>query len=168
MFQQTDLKFLMTVYQKVIFDFISLLEEFPEDILTHPIPTRSQVEDDKSVDNILSELIAKCYQCAGKVADIKGDVRPMPEFKPRHSINGYVTDLQAAFVFTKKLCTETQDETWKKDMAILTMNSSWGNLCRQAIEHAIVQILRHQVMLEIMNPEEVTEKASFYLSRPAS
>ncbi len=103
-----------------------------------------------------------CYQPAAVIYTMKGDNVSPPAIRYHNRITDYVTDLRDVWLFTKELLKENQDDAVEKFAAILKMDTSWGHIYQQAIEHAIVQLLRHKMLIETIRINELNNKLSSY------
>jgi hypothetical protein len=89
---------------------------------------------------------------------MKGEHGTLPEIHFRTRVEDYTADLREAFLFTKMLLAESQDEGLEKYAASLKIDTSWGHIYQQAIEHAIVQVLRHKMLVETIRLNEFNKK----------
>jgi hypothetical protein len=158
MYQRTDLKTLMALYEKVITDLTREIENLPNDSLTIHISSGSGHENYPTLQKLLHKVVAKCYQCATIIYTMKGEHGTLPEIHFRTRTEDYTADLREAFLFTKMLLAESQDEGLEKYAASLKIDTSWGHIYQQAIEHAIVQVLRHKMLVETIRLNEFNKK----------
>ncbi len=148
----------MALYEKVITDLIHQIEDLPNESLTIHIVSGSGPDNYPTLQKLLHKVLAKCYQCATIIYTMKGEHGSLPEIHFRTRTKDYTADLREAFLFTKMLLAESQDEGLEKYAASLKIDTSWGLIYQQAIEHVIVQVLRHKMLVETIRSNEFNKK----------
>ncbi len=155
----------MALYEKVIIELIHEIEDLPNESLTTTISIPAGSDNYKTLQKLLSKVIAKCYQSAAIIFTVKGNHNSIPEISFHNQIRDYVADLRNVFLFTKKLFAESQDDSIEKFGASFKIDTSWGQIYQQAIEHAIVQVLRHKMLIETLRRNELNEKLGTYAGK---
>jgi hypothetical protein len=163
MYQRTDLKTLMTLYEKVVLELVYEIHELPDESLALPLVGMPGVENYKNIQKLLTKLVCSCYQSSGVMYKMKGESFSAPEPRYHTRIKDYVTDMRDALQLTKRLFSESQEESVEKFAAILKMDTCWSHIYQQAIEHAIVQVLRHKMLIESIRISEFDDKLSSYV-----
>lgn len=162
MYQRTDLRTLITLYDKVIMDLVLEISDLSDESLFIPLHPVTGTENYKTLQKLLTKVVARCYQSAATIYTIKGDGVSAPDIRPHNRIQDYVDDLRNVWLFTKDLFTEGPEDGVEKFAASLKMDTSWGHIYQQALEHAIVQVLRHKMLIENIRANELNNKLSSY------
>ncbi len=102
MYQRTDLKTLMALYEKVIQELVYDIHELPNESLALPLEGMTGADNYKNLQKLLTKLVCSCYQSAGVLYKIKGENFSTPEPRYHTRIKDYITDLKDAWQLTKR------------------------------------------------------------------
>ncbi|RJP63263.1 MAG: DinB family protein [Ignavibacteriales bacterium] len=135
---------LMDIYEKHIIEFSSFIENTPGEIYEKIIDEKTQDEDCRSIQTIVSHVINSGFGYANYLRDKFGIEKNSPERKLL-SIEEAIIRLNALIRYT----IQTLEGKWEmSDAEILetAFKTRWGGKydIEQLLEHAIVHILRHK------------------------
>ncbi len=134
---------LMDIYEKHIIEFGSFIENTPGEIYEKIIDEKTQDEDCRSIQTIVSHVINSGFGYANYLRD-KFDIEKNSPERKLLSIEEAIIRLNALIRYT----IQTLEGKWEmSDAEILetAFKTRWGGKydIEQILEHAIVHILRH-------------------------
>lgn len=139
---------LMDEYERAVAELKGLIERIPADNFSRVIDARTEDDDCRSAQTIMSHVARAAYG----YADYMRARFDMPSTRPQFQLltqTAALKQLDAALVYTA----QTLDGKWEmrdEEINSVTINSRWGvvyNL-EQLLEHAIVHVLRHRRQIE--------------------
>ncbi len=141
---------LLEIYERAIADLKLLIGDIPDAALTVITDPITSDENCKSIQCILSHVVSSAYGYATSIHNLKGNTVTRPEMKFHASIEAYLRDLTAAFIYTENVFATIEDAELEQYDESLKIKTSWGQLydIEQLTEHAIVHILRHKRQIE--------------------
>ena len=141
---------LLDEYERAISDLKKVIEAIPDDALTIVIDPKTNDENCRSIQTILSHVVSSGYGYAIVIHNLKGHnmARPVKTF--HLTIKEYLEDLASVFSFTENIFREIKDNELEQFDNSLKIKAGWGQLydIEQMTEHAIVHILRHRRQIE--------------------
>jgi hypothetical protein len=152
----------MALYEKVIQELVYEIHELPDESLLLPLVGMTGPDNYKNFQKLLTKLVCSCYQSSGVMYKMKGESFSAPEPRYHIRIKDYVADIRDAWQLTKKLFMESREDSVEKFAASLKMDTCWSHIYQQAFEHAIVEVLRHKMLIETIRISEFDDKLSAY------
>jgi uncharacterized damage-inducible protein DinB len=139
---------LMDEYERAASELARLVEQIPDDDFTRVVDARTEDEDCRSVQTIMSHVVRAGYGYADYIREqlsIESN-RPQPRLLSRRES---LEQLEAALQYT----VQTLDGRWEmsaEEMSGIVIKSRWGAVydAEGLLEHAIVHILRHRRQIE--------------------
>jgi len=141
---------LLDEYERAILDLKKVIKLIPDSSLPEIIDPETTDENCKTVQAILSHVVAAGYGYATSIHNLKGHNAVRPDKTFHSSVNEYLLDLTELFSFTEHVFKEIKDAELEQPDNSLKILSSWGQRydIEQLTEHAIVHILRHRRQIE--------------------
>ena len=137
-------------YERAISDLKEVIRILPDERLTVITDPKTQDENCRSVQTILSHVVHSGYGYATYVYNQKGHKHTRPEKVYHNTIQNYINDLNEVFRFTENVFREISDVELEQMDDTLKIKTGWGQVydIEQMMEHAIVHILRHRRQIE--------------------
>lgn len=139
---------LMDEYERAASELARLVEQIPEDDFTRVVDSRTEDEDCRSAQTIMSHVVRAGYGYADYLREQLSipSTRPRPELLSRRQS---LEQLEAALRYT----VETLDGRWEmsaEEISGMVIKSRWGTVydAEGMLEHAIVHVLRHRRQIE--------------------
>jgi uncharacterized damage-inducible protein DinB len=141
---------LLDEYERAITDLKVIIKTIDDNNLITIVDTETADEDCRSIQTILSHVVHSGYGYAVNIHNQKGHNMVRPPKTYHTTVNEYIDDLAALFLFTEKVFKEFKDTEIEELNNDLKIKTGWGQLfdVEQMTEHAIVHILRHRRQIE--------------------
>jgi hypothetical protein len=141
---------LLDEYERAIRDLKTVLETVSEIELLGIVDTKTQDEDCRSIQTILTHIVRSGYGYAIYVRKAQGETLNFRTSKPLNTIAEYTVAMDEMFTYNAQLFADYPDlkiEELEMEKKIVT---NWGQYydIEQLFEHAIVHILRHRRQIE--------------------
>lgn len=139
---------LMDEYERAVWELRRLVEPLAEEVVVRVVDPRTEDEDCRSVQTIMSHVVNAGYG----YADLLRKVFGMPSTRPPKALlsHGELSErLDAVLAYT----VETLEGRWRmthEEMSGAVINAGWGVRydVEQLLEHAVVHVLRHRRQIE--------------------
>lgn len=139
---------LMDEYERAAWDLRRLVEQIDETDMMQVVDTKTEDEDCRSVQTIVSHVVNSGYG----YADLLRKSFAIPSTRPPKALlshREFLAQLDAMLVYTD----ETLAGRWKMtdgEITSVVINTGWGVRydAEQLLEHAIVHVLRHRRQIE--------------------
>jgi uncharacterized damage-inducible protein DinB len=139
---------LMDEYERAAWELGRVVEQIPDDEFTRVVDERTEDEDCRSVQTIMSHVVRAAYGYADYMREQFSveSTRPQPRLLSRGES---LEQLEAALGYT----VETLDGRWEmsaEEIAAIVIKTRWGPVydAEGMLEHAIVHLLRHRRQIE--------------------
>ena len=141
---------LLDEYERAISELKEIVETIPDDALIIVVDPRTNDENCRSVQTVLSHVVNSGYGYATSIYNLKGHNMMRPAKTFHVTTKEYIDGLCSVFAFTENVLGHFNDNELEQKDNALKLTSWWGQLydIEQMMEHAIVHILRHRRQLE--------------------
>jgi uncharacterized damage-inducible protein DinB len=148
---------LMDIYEKHIIEFSSFIENIPEEIYVRIVDEKTQDEDCRSIQTIVSHVINSGFGYANYLRDKFSIQKNSPERKLL-SIEEAIIRLNELIKYTA----QTLNGKWElndDEILEIKIKTRWKGVydIEQLLEHAIVHILRHTRQIKRFLEKEGSE-----------
>lgn len=149
---------LLDIYEEAIEEFITVIEDIPDEALPIIIDPDTTDENCRSIQSILTHVVHAGYGYATNVYHQKGYALERLDKTDHLTIKEYIEDLTKVFAYTENIFKELSDSELAQYNEALKIKTGWGKLydIEQMMEHAIVHILRHKRQIEKIKRTKLT------------
>ena len=139
---------MMDEYERAIAELLRILEGISDEEFERIRDTKTQDENCRSIQTILTHVVSAGYGYAGMLRDAWGAARGDPKREPFAR-----ADASARIRKMLDYTSATLEGKWnltEAEMEAVQMRSRWGPMYdfEQIFEHAIVHVLRHRRQIE--------------------
>lgn len=141
---------LLDEYRKAIDELINVINPISQEKLIFIIDQKNEDPDSKSIQGILTHVVASCFSYSIYIENHTGLKTLRPEKHLFDHVELYIEKLNQAFAYCKNVFEQNPNLPLEELENSKKISTNWGQQydIEQLFEHAIVHILRHRRQIE--------------------